>query len=159
MNFPWHKKIDKASLIETFNQMANLTEKYEKHEIGWKVLIPNDIHEKILEGARRVKKLKEASVYFNDMKNLYQALQVLNNKEVANNSDVAGKAYGQLLSTAGEVMSKLPFPASEYGGILKQIGEQFPKFVKTVMPSTHGGDSQANFDDFLKGGQKFINGI
>ncbi len=159
MNWWGDKKIDKASLVETFNQMAKLTEKYERYEIGWKVLIPNDIHEKILEGARRIKRLKEVHVYYNDLKSLYEALQVLNNMEVASNSDVAGKAYGQLLSTAGAVMSKLPFPASEYGGILKNIGDQFPKFVKTVMPSTHGGDSQANFDDFLKGGQKFINGI
>ncbi len=159
MNFWWDRKIDKASLVETFNQMSKITEKYEKYEIGWKILIPNDIHERILEGARRIKRLKEAQVYYNDMKSLYEALQVLNNMEVAHNAEVAGKAYGQLLSSAGEIMTKLPFPASEYGGILKNIGAQFPKVVKTVMPSTHGGDSQANFDDFLQGGQKFINGI
>lgn len=161
MSWEWfgYKKVDKASLIETFNQMAKLTAHYEKYEIGYKILIPNDIHEKILEGSRRLKQVKDAAAWYDDMKAVYDAVHALNNKEVAKNPTVAGKAYGQFFSAMGAVMCSLPPPASGYGNILKNVGVAFPGIVKTLMPSAHGSGLDSDLKDFLAGGQKFINGI
>ncbi|MGD9563539.1 MAG: hypothetical protein AB7F88_16090 [Pyrinomonadaceae bacterium] len=159
MNFPWDKQIDKKSLLETLNQISKLIKAYEKYKFGWEYLMPQNVHGKILDAARGIKSLEEAWVYYKDMESIYQALKLLNNKEVANNPALAAKAYGQLLKGVGTVVGGLPFPAKVYGEPLKVLGGKFEATVKVLMPSAHGSGLDADLRDFLGGGQKFINGI
>ena len=159
MNFPWDKKKKKKGLLETMNQIAKLIKSYEQYKFGWEYLMPQAVHSKILSAARGIKQLEDVQVYYKDMESIYQALKLLNNKDVANNPGLAAKAYGQLLTGVGTVVGSLPFPANAYGQPLKVLGGRFEATVRVLMPSAHGSGLDNELRDFLGGGQKFINGI
>ncbi len=155
----WSKKVDKASVIETLHQAAQLVEKYQNYEFGICNLMPNQVKEKIQGASKAVKKLNECTVFYEDMEKAYVALTVLNNMKTAKDPEMAAKAYGQLLQSFGTVLSKLPSPASAYARPLTEIGSKFERIVGTLMPSAHGSGLDNDLKDFLAGGQKFINGI
>ena len=159
MNWPWDRKIDRNSLIETLNKVSKLIKFYEQYKFGWEYLIPTRVHEKILDAARAIKRGEDFQVYYAEMKDVYEAIQVLNQKDVANRPDVAAKAYGQLLKSLGTVIGALPPPASYYSQPLTLLGGQFQATVKVLMPSAHGSGLDGDLQDFLHGGQKFINGV
>src|SRR5690606_5558905 len=159
MGWWWSKKVDKASLIETLHQAAQLVEKYQNYEFGICNLMPNQVKEKIQGASRAIKKLNECTVFYEDMEKAYVALTVLNNMKTAKDPELSAKAYGQLLQSFGTVVGKLPFPANAYAGPLTQIGAKFERIVGTLMPSAHGSGLDNDLKDFLAGGQKFINGV
>jgi predicted sugar kinase len=159
MGWWWSKKVDKASVIETLHQAAQLVEKYQNYEFGICNLMPNQVKEKIQSASKAVKQLNECTVFYEDMEKAYVALTVLNNMKTAKDPEMAAKAYGQLLQSFGTVLSKLPSPASAYARPLTEIGAKFERIVGTLMPSAHGSGLDNDLKDFLAGGQKFINGI
>src|SRR5690606_9306114 len=141
------------------HKAAPLAAKYLNCEIGICNLMPKQTKEKSQRASMAIKKLDECTVFHEDMEKDYVELMDLNNMKTAKDPEMSAKAYGQVLQSFGTVVSKLPFPASAYGGPLTQIGAKFERIVGTLMPSAHGSGLDDDLKDFLAGGQKFINGI
>lgn len=159
MNFWWDKKVDKASIVETFRQIAELIKTYEKYEFGIKYLVPQNLHTKVQKAAKAIKQVESCQAYYQEMESLYKAIKVLNNSKTLNNPQVAAKAFGQVFQSAGFIVGKLPSPANMYSSPLIEIGKNFEKIVNTYMPSAHGSAGlDDDFREFLGGGHSFING-
>lgn len=156
----WDKQVNKEKVIKMFETAEKTIKIYEDFDFGITYLVPKRARAHMKTAINKIKKTSKVRGYVKDLESVYNALQVLNNNETINNPALAALAYGKLFKGAAVFISKLPPPAKEYGGILDNLGNNFPAIVRNLMPSAHGSEGlEADFQAFLKGSNGFINGI
>lgn len=160
MNWWWDKEVNKEKVIKMFETAEKTIKIYENFDFGITHLVPLGAKQHVKNAINKIKKTDKVKGYVKDLESVYNALQVLNNNETINNPALAAYAYGKLFKGAAVFIKKLPHPANEYGGILDNLGDNFPRIVKTILPSTHGSEGlEKDFQAFLNGSTGFIQGI
>lgn len=133
-----YEKITKDSFLEHLRYIDNTVTEYEKHSNFAKHLVPERIHGKIMGLAAVIQKGKDFHAFYQDARELYEAVDLLNKQDVFTDPAKAAATYGRLFRILGSIAAKNPNPlVSSYGQLINMLGQKF-ETLYGLMNGTHG---------------------
>lgn len=163
---PW-EKTDAAGVVKALKKADELVSYYSKYSPYMAVFFADKcperrIHENILKFAGYVDAIKTCSAWYQDVKGIYEAIDLLNRPETFNNRVLTARAFGKLLLAISVVASKFSFGGAIYGQALETFGRNFERIAEVLSDTTHGNSEyREDMKSFLGTGgnsARFING-
>lgn len=134
---PW-EKIDKQRFLSYLTYIDNTVAEYEKYAPLGKHLVPERIHSKIMALADAINKAKDFYAYYQDARELYEILDILNKQDVFTDSAKAAKIYGRLFMALGSIAMKNSNPlVKTYGQAIQTLGAKLERW-NSLTNGTHG---------------------
>lgn len=132
---PW-EKIDKKSFLKMLDEVRRKVEFYDKYQYGFRYLIPNKVHGKILALHGLIGRCDNFYAYYEEAVAVYKALQILDKPEVKESSATQARAFGNLFLALSKMVLRIPNPLiSQYGYALQAFGNNFEKIVNDFLPA------------------------
>lgn len=146
---PW-EKVDKKKFLMYLQYIDNTVSEYEKNSVFAKHLVPERIHSKIMALAGAINQAKDFWAYYQDARELYDILDILNKQDVFTDSAKAAKVYGRLFMCLGSIAMKNSNPlVKSYGQAINMLGQKLERW-NALTNGTHG---QSEYEQLLKNPQ------
>ena len=139
-HYPWETKVNIKSAAEQLQKAAKLLDSYSTYSPYVAVFFGDKsrvklVHEKILNLAKFINAGGTYYGWAQEIKELCEAIQVLNKIETMNSQIATAGAFGQMLIACSSIAEKIPFGGFAYGGALKAFGMNFEKIYKSLLPA------------------------
>ena len=148
---PW-EKIDKKRFLMYLDYIDRTVSEYEKNSIFAQHLVPERIHSKIMALAGAISQAKDFYAYYQDARELYDILDILNNQDVFTDSAKAAKIYGRLFMCLGSIaMKNSNQMVKTYGQAINTLGQKLERW-NSLTNGTHGNSEYNGLDPHLTTG-------
>lgn len=133
-----YEKMTKENFLRYLDYIDRTVSEYEKNSVFAKHLVPERIHSKIMALAGAISQAKDFYAYYQDAKELYAIVDVLNNQDVFTDSAKAAKIYGRLFMCLGSIAMKNSNPmVKTYGQVIQTLGQKLERW-NSLTNGTHG---------------------
>jgi len=133
-----YEQMTKANFLRYLDYIDRTVSEYEKNSVFAKHLVPERIHSKITGLAGAIQQSKDFYAYYQDAKELYQIVDILNNQDVFTDSAKAAKIYGRLFICLGSMAMKNSNPlVKTYGQAINTLGQKMERW-NSLTNGTHG---------------------
>ena len=148
---PW-EKMDKRRFLGYLDYIDKTVTEYERNSVFAQHLIPERIHSKIMALSSAISSAKDFYAYYQDAKELYDIIDILNNQDVFTDSAKAAKVYGRLFMCLGSIAMKNSNPlVKSYGQVINMLGQKLERW-NSLTNGTHGNSQYNGFDPHLTTG-------
>lgn len=139
-HFPWETKVDITGVRQMMEKGAKMLEYYSKCSPFVAVFFGDksrvkQMHDKIIGASKYIDAGVARYGWAKEIKQLCEAVEVLNKAQTLNDQMATAGAFGQLLSACSAIVGKTPFGGDVYGQALEKFGENFQRIYKQFLPA------------------------